>query len=60
MPSGTPMEIGMGSEASFLQDVLIANFNKNEEGKVENGTAMGMGQVKGKFIVTPDWNEILQ
>ena len=56
---GTPMEIGMGSEASFLQDVLIANFNKNEEGKVESGTAMGMGQVKGKFIVTPDWNEIL-
>jgi DNA-directed RNA polymerase III subunit RPC4 len=56
---GTPMEIGMGSEASFLQDVLIANFNKNEENKVESGTAMGMGQVKGKFIVTPDWNEIL-
>jgi hypothetical protein len=26
---------------------------------VESGTAMGMGQVKGKFIVTPDWNEIL-
>ena len=56
---GTPMEMGMGSEASFLQDVIIANFNKNEEGKVEGGTAMGMGQVKGKFIVTPDWNEIL-
>jgi DNA-directed RNA polymerase III subunit RPC4 len=56
---GTPMEIGMGSEASFLQDVIIANFKKNEEGKVESGTAMGMGQVKGKFIVTPDWNEIL-
>jgi len=56
---GTPMEMGMGSEASFLQDVLIANFNKSEEGKVEGGTAMGMGQVKGKFIVTPDWNEIL-
>jgi DNA-directed RNA polymerase III subunit RPC4 len=56
---GTPMEMGMGSEASFLQDVIIANFNKNEEGKVESGTAMGMGQVKGKFIVTPDWNEIL-
>jgi DNA-directed RNA polymerase III subunit RPC4 len=56
---GTPMEIGMGTEASFLQDVIIANFNRNEEGKVENGTAMGMGQVKGKFIVTPDWNEIL-
>jgi len=56
---GTPMEMGMGSEASFLQDVIIANFNKNDEGKVEGGTAMGMGQVKGKFIVTPDWNEIL-
>lgn len=56
---GTPLEMGMGTEASFLQDVLIANFNKNDDGNVESGTAMGMGQVKGKFVVTPDWNEIL-
>lgn len=56
---GTPLEMGMGTEASFLQDVIIANFNKNSDGKVEGGTAMGMGQVKGKFVVTPDWNEIL-
>lgn len=56
---GTPLEMGMGTEASFLQDVIIANFNKNEEGKVESGTAMGMGQVKGKFVVTPNWDEIL-
>lgn len=55
---GLAMEIGMAGEASFLQDVLIANFNKNEEGKVDSGTAMGMGQVKGKFIVTPDWDKL--
>ncbi|KAM0722170.1 hypothetical protein Q7P37_001611 [Cladosporium fusiforme] len=56
---GTPLEMGMGTEASFLQDVLIANFNKNDEGKIDSGTAMAMGQVKGKFVVTPDWDEIL-
>lgn len=56
---GTPLEMGMGTEASFLQDVLIANFNKNDEGKVDSGSAMAMGQVKGKFVLTPDWDEIL-
>ena len=35
-----------------------AVLTKNEEGKVDSGTAMGMGQVKGKFIVTPDWDKL--
>ena len=72
---GTAMEVGMGTEASFLQDVIIAEFSRRaregdskegiKEGKevekeITGGTAMGMGQVKGKFVVTPDWAEILR
>lgn len=61
---GTPLEVGMGTEASFLQDVIIADLKRErrEEGKEEQvvgGTAVGMGQVKGKFVVTPDWGKIL-
>ncbi|KAK4898459.1 hypothetical protein LTR27_004056 [Elasticomyces elasticus] len=77
---GTKMSVGMGGEASFLQDVVILNLPEKKV-KVENGEgggggggsgigggdeevaqpgwAMGMGQVKGKFVVTPDWDELL-
>ncbi|KAK6432190.1 hypothetical protein LTR95_011643 [Oleoguttula sp. CCFEE 5521] len=67
---GVPMEMGMGIEASFLQDVIIAELEKKrndaaegEEGadvkeKVVGGRAMGMGQVKGKFVVVPSWEGI--
>ncbi|KAK4912403.1 hypothetical protein LTR49_019120 [Elasticomyces elasticus] len=78
---GTKMSVGMGSEASFLQDVVILNLPEKkpvvvegggiggggsgigggdeEEGGGLAGWAMGMGQVKGKFVVTPDWGELL-
>ena len=61
----------MGTEASFLQDVIIADLKREgkeggeagkeggKEEQVVGGTAMGMGQVKGKFVVTPDWGKIL-
>ena len=57
---GTSLEMGMGTEASFLQDVLIADLKKSEKGDYQGGTAMSMGQVKGKFVVTPNWEEILK
>jgi DNA-directed RNA polymerase III subunit RPC4 len=65
----------MGADATFLQNVLIATVpevkppvddkdkkekdKKNEE-PAEVAVGMGMGQVRGKFVVTPDWDEILK
>lgn len=81
---GTSMQVGMGTDVKFLQDVLLARFYEPEE-KVEDlastkkgmekvkkekekekeedkgigGEALGLGQVRGKFVVTPDWEEIV-
>lgn len=58
---GMGLCVEMGSRASFLQDVLLTELPEtkvNEAGKVESGWAVGMGQVKGKFVVTPDWGEL--
>ncbi|OTA23943.1 hypothetical protein BTJ68_12466 [Hortaea werneckii EXF-2000] len=68
---GTALSVAMGTEASFLQDVVIASLPEhkgevNGEGNggggvnEETGVAMAMGQVKGKFVVTPDWGELLR
>lgn len=66
---GTPLVVGMGTEATFLQDVMVIETPevKKEDGggmdvdgeEKKQGKAMGMGQVKGKFVVTPDWGEIM-
>jgi DNA-directed RNA polymerase III subunit RPC4 len=72
---GTSLLLGMGADATFLQNVLIATVpevkppvddkdkkekdKKNEE-PAEVAVGMGMGQVRGKFVVTPDWDEILK
>lgn len=63
---GTSFCLGMGAEASFLQDILVAKVpaQRDEDtamggSAAEEGVAMSMGQVKGKFVVTPDWDEIL-
>ena len=58
---GSSLSLGMGTEASFLQDVLVATLPDQKEGvdPTEAGQAVNMGQVKGKFVVTPDWEELL-
>lgn len=63
---GTSLCLGMGTEASFLQDIIVANMPDEKKSEVDgvatekgSGVAMSMGQVKGKFVVTPDWDEIL-
>lgn len=60
---GTRLSVGMGTEASFLQDVLVADLPEGKGGEggdeAEGGVAMAMGQVKGKFVVVPDWEGIL-
>jgi DNA-directed RNA polymerase III subunit RPC4 len=62
---GTSLVVGMGTEATFLQDIMVATLpDQKEEAKGEaseqgTGVAMSMGQVKGKFVVTPDWERLL-
>ncbi|KAK3712005.1 hypothetical protein LTR37_009317 [Vermiconidia calcicola] len=58
---GTALSLAMGTEASFLQDVMLASLpDRKDDGRVEGeGMAVSMGQVKGKFVVTPDWGAIL-
>ena len=86
------MQLGMGTDVQFLQDVLMARFYEPPEEKLEDlvgtsgkgkgvkkegqgdgggadadgeedkgpgGEVMGLGQVRGKFVVTPDWGEIV-
>lgn len=90
---GTPYILSMGADATFLQNVLIAQIPETKpvpdapgdareaaeiaarvkkeeeerervrgdggwEGEEEIGVAMGMGQVRGKFVAVPDWGEI--
>lgn len=63
---GTAMNLGMGTEASFLQDVLCVTLPEAKVGEDEagpsgagEGTAVSMGQVKGKFVLVPDWGALI-
>ena len=62
---GTSLALGMGTGTSFLQDVLVATLpdqkddTKDGTAVAEVGQAVSMGQVKGKFVLTPDWEELL-
>ena len=61
---GTSFEIAMGTDAHFLQDVVLARLPQqqpdgHELSREGNGVAMAMGQIRGKFVVTPDWSDIV-
>ena len=60
--AGTSLSLGMGTQASFLQNVLVATLPDDKNGGVAGGAglAMSMGRVERKFVVTPDWEEILR
>ncbi|KAF2216231.1 hypothetical protein CERZMDRAFT_109180 [Cercospora zeae-maydis SCOH1-5] len=64
---GTSMVLNLGADATFLQNVLVAKVpeTKPKEGDqppedVEDASAMGMGLIRAKFVLTPDWDEILK
>ncbi|EMC97838.1 hypothetical protein BAUCODRAFT_31844 [Baudoinia panamericana UAMH 10762] len=70
---GLTLSVGMGMAATFLQDVVVASVPESKRGVdgdgggggggdegAGTGWAMAMGQVKGNFVVTPDWEEILK
>lgn len=54
---GTTLLVGRGAEASFLTTgVIVDSVERGPPGGgVPEGKAMGMGQIMGKFVVTPDW-----
>jgi len=57
---GTSFCVGMGAHANFLQDILIADFyDTNDDTSDSVRLATSMGRVTGKFVLTPDWDEIL-
>ncbi|KAI9816879.1 MAG: hypothetical protein M1827_001524 [Pycnora praestabilis] len=66
---GASLELGRGTDCEFLQDVMLAEIRQGSTGgnepafgggggetEEEGGTGLAMGQVTGKFIVTPDWD----
>ncbi|KAF2997080.1 hypothetical protein E8E13_002812 [Curvularia kusanoi] len=58
---GTSYELAPGNKASFLQEVVSIHVvpEKNREVPEEHGEATSFGRIKGKFVVTPDWSEML-
>lgn len=65
---GTSLVLGMGAEATFLQNIMIAKMPEKKpvddaaaaSDDQEPAVGMGMGQIRSKFVVTPDWDEILK
>jgi len=57
---GTSFCVGMGAHANFLQDVLIADFHDTNDDTSDGARlATSMGRVTGKFVCTPDFDEML-
>jgi len=61
---GMSFTVSMGMQASFLQESVCARLEEGEpdkEGRATvKGEAMNFGAVRGKFVVVPDWDEILR
>ncbi|KAH5307803.1 hypothetical protein HBI31_222750 [Parastagonospora nodorum] len=58
---GTSYELTPGNKASFLQEVVSINVvpESNRVVPEDAGDAVSLGRVKGKFVVVPDWGEML-
>ncbi|KAL3423421.1 RNA polymerase III RPC4 [Phlyctema vagabunda] len=52
---GTSLVVGRGVESTFLSTVVVVD----ERQGMDEGVAMGMGQVMGKFVVTPDFEKMI-
>lgn len=53
---GTSLELSRGSDVGFLQDAVVINSLASQE---QAKQAWALSQIKGKFVVTPDWEKIL-
>jgi len=58
---GTSYELMPGNKASFLQEVVSMQLVPEAKRVVpeDAGDAISMGRVKGKFVVVPDWADML-
>lgn len=58
---GTSYELTPGNKASFLQEVVSLNVVPENQRVVpeDAGDAISFGRVKGKFVVIPDWGQML-
>jgi len=56
---GTHLLVGRGAEAAFLSNALVVDGIERGPpgGGAPEGKATSMGQVMGKFVVTPDWEK---
>ena len=58
---GMSMELSMGSQQGCIEEVLMVkglNEEESEPGRSEK-ESFGLGVVRGKFVLTPDWEEIV-
>ena len=64
---GTSMKVGRGIETSFYSlgavvDGMMHSMDERTETVPENlvkrGKSMAMGEIMGKFVVTPDWSHV--
>jgi DNA-directed RNA polymerase III subunit RPC4 len=63
---GTSLQLNMGITPHFLQDSVLVKTNPELKDGVPvpssngfQGEAFAFGQVRGKFVVTPDWDEVM-
>ena len=64
---GVSLVLSLGTDPSFLQNILVAKVPETKPGAEVSAEepppeaiGMGMGQVRGKFVITPNWDEILR
>ncbi|KAL1956434.1 hypothetical protein VTO42DRAFT_7320 [Malbranchea cinnamomea] len=51
---GINFELNKGSDVDFLQDAIVLSEEKT------NKRVWAMSQVSGKFVITPDWDKLLE
>jgi DNA-directed RNA polymerase III subunit RPC4 len=61
---GASLELHKGMDVTFLQDIVLVKRDAEvPQAKIAKGVvggeAMAFGQVRGKFVVTPDWDDVL-
>ncbi len=58
---GTSLELSMGTNAHFLQDTVLTSITPEAErvSADDAGEAISFGQIRGKFVITPDWSDIV-
>ncbi|KAI5862938.1 RNA polymerase III RPC4-domain-containing protein [Durotheca rogersii] len=55
---GTILNLGMGAATEFLTSALMVEQNINlENPSASTGSAYGMGEVMGKYVLAPIWDE---